>query len=139
MSKKSIDLWRQRMLQFHRETREGLGSFAVAIVRADEVSLLADSNDREAVAFTNAAIRWGAMIERGSWQLCLACDYKFTSAKLAQSFVFMLPICEEPTVAMLVGVCEQCSNKDDWELLEVAYQGCREMGLATNRMDVGRA
>jgi hypothetical protein len=139
MNNKSIERWRQRMQQFHRETQEGLGGFAVAIVRAEEIPLLAESNDREAIAFTNAAIRWGAMIESGSWQLCLACDYKFTSAKLAQAFVFMLPICEEPTVAMLVGVCEQCSDKGDGELLEIAYQGCREMGLAKNKMDVGRA
>ena len=33
--------------------------------------LLAEFDDREAVAFTNAAIRWGAMIESGSWQTVL--------------------------------------------------------------------
>ena len=86
-----------------------------------------------------AAVRWGAMIESGTWQLCVACEYEFRSAKFARAFVFMLPICEEPTMAMLVGVCEECSKKDDGELLEIAYQGCRQIGLAKNKMDVGRA
>ena len=139
MTKKSIVEWRRRMKQFHRETQEGLGGFAAAIVRSEDVPEIAQSNEREAIAFTNAAIRWGAMIESGTWQLCLACEYKFRSAKLARAFVFMQPICEEPTMAMLVGVCEECSKKDDGELLEIAYQGCRKMGLAKNKMDVGSA
>ena len=71
MNNKSIERWRQRMRQFHRETQEGLGGFAIAVIRAEEMSLLAQSNDREAVAFTNAAVRWGAMIESGSWQTVL--------------------------------------------------------------------
>jgi hypothetical protein len=79
------------------------------------------------------------MIESGTWQLCLACEYKFRSAKSARAFVFMQPVCEQPTTVMIVGVCEACSTKDDGELLEIAYQGCREMGLAMNKMDVGRA
>jgi len=40
---------------------------------------------------------------------------------------------------MIVGVCGECSEKEDGELLEIAYQGCREMGLAKKKMDVGRA
>jgi hypothetical protein len=139
MYEKFLGRWRQRMRQFHRETQEGLGGFAIAVVRVDDVPLLAQSEDREAMAFTNAAIRWRAMIESGTWQLCLACDYKFTAAKLARAFVFMRPICEEPTMAALVGVCEECSMKDDEVLLEIAYQGCREMGIAKNKMEVGRA
>jgi hypothetical protein len=79
------------------------------------------------------------MIESGTWQLCLACEYNFSSARFARAFVFMQPLCEEPTTAMLGGVCEQCSTKLDDELLKIAYQGCREMGLAKNKMDVGRA
>ena len=139
VDKKSIDRWRHRMRQFHHETQEGLGGFAAAIVRSEDMLSLAQSTDREAIAFTNAAVRWGAMIESGTWQLCLACEYEFRSAKFARAFVFMLPICEEPTMAMLVGVCEECSKKDDGELLEIAYQGCRQIGLAKNKMDVGRA
>jgi len=50
----------------------------------------------------------------------------------------MQPICEEPKTAMLVGVCEECSEKDDEELIEIAYQGCREIGLAKGKMEVGR-
>jgi hypothetical protein len=138
MDKKSIDRWRHLMRQFHREAQEGLGGFAAAIVRSEDMLSLAQSTDREAIAFTNAAIRWGAMIESGR-QLCLACEYEFRSATFARAFVFMLPICEEPTMAMLVGVCEECSKKDDGELLEIAYQGCRQIGLAKNKMDVGRA
>jgi hypothetical protein len=42
-------------------------------------------------------------------------------------------------MAILVGVCEECSQKDDGELLEIAYQDCRKMGLAKNKMDIGRA
>ena len=67
----------------------------------------------------------------------MACDYKFRSAKFARAFVFMQPICEEPKTAMLVGVCEECSEKDEEELIEIAYQGCREIGLAKGKMEVG--
>jgi hypothetical protein len=42
-------------------------------------------------------------------------------------------------MAMLVGVCEECSKKDDGELPEIAYQDCRKMGLAKSKMDVGRS
>jgi hypothetical protein len=126
MDKESIDRWRHRMCQFHHETQEGLGGFAAAIVRSEDMLSLAQSTDREAIAFANAAVRWGAMIESGTWQLCLACEYEFRAAKFARAFVFMLPICEKPTLAMLVGVCEECSKKDDGELLEIAYQGCRQ-------------
>jgi hypothetical protein len=139
MNKKSIVEWCRRMKQFHCETQEGLGGFAAAIVRSQDVLAIAQSNERDAIAFTNAAIRWGAMIESGAWQLCLACEHKFRSAKFARAFVFMQPICEEPTMAILVGVCEECSQKDDGELLEIAYQDCRKIGLAKNKMDIGRA
>ena len=37
------------------------------------------------------------------------------------------------------GVCEECSKKDDGELLGIAYQGCRKIGHAKNKMNVGRA
>jgi hypothetical protein len=99
MNKKSIVEWRRRMKQFHPETQEGLGGFAAAIVRSEDVPAIAQSVEREAIAFTNAAIRWGAMIESGTWQLCRACEYKFRSAKLARAFVFMQPIGDEPTMA----------------------------------------
>ena len=39
---------------------------------------------------------------------------------------------------MLVGVCEECCEKEDGELIEIAYQGCREVGLAKGKMDAGR-
>ena len=68
--------------------------------------------DGDAVAFTNALIKWQALVASGNWQLCLACDYEFRLAKFARAFVFMRPICEEPTTAMIVGVCERCSEKD---------------------------
>ena len=49
----------------------------------------------------------------------------------------MQPICKSSTIAMIVGVCkEDSSKKDDGELLEIAYQGCREMGLAKNKMEL---
>ena len=37
---------------------------------------------------------------------------------------------------MLVGVCEECSEKDDEELIEIAYQGCREIGLTKGKMEL---
>jgi hypothetical protein len=138
-NKLRLERWGRKMMQFQRETREGLGAFGVSVIRAEDVSSLAQSKDRDAIAFTSAVIKWQAMIEGGTWQLCLACDYKFRSAKIARAFVFIQPICEEPTTVMLVGICEECSKKDDEELLEIAYQGCREMGLATKKMEVGRA
>jgi len=60
MNKKSIVEWCRRMKQFHCETQEGLGGFAAAIVRSQDVPAIAQSNEWEAIAFTNAAIRWGA-------------------------------------------------------------------------------
>jgi hypothetical protein len=41
--------------------------------------------------------------------------------------------------AILVGVCEECSKKDNGELLEIEYRDCRKMGLAKSKMHVGRA
>jgi hypothetical protein len=103
MNKKSIAQWRQRMKQFHRETQDGLGGFAAAIVRVDELPSIAQSKDRDALALSNTVVKWKVLIESGTWQLCLACEYKFRSSKLARAFVFMQPICEEPTTAMIVG------------------------------------
>ena len=137
-NKRKLEQWRRRMKQFHREAEEGFGGFGAGVIRTEDVPSLAQSKDQVAVAFTSAVIKWQALIESGSWQLCLACDYKFRSAKFARAFVFMQPICEEPKTAMLVGVCEECSEKDDEELIEIAYQGCREIGLAKGKMEVGR-
>ena len=39
---------------------------------------------------------------------------------------------------MIVGVCERCSEKDDGELAEMAYRGCREIGIAKGKMEIGR-
>jgi hypothetical protein len=120
-----------------------MARFSVATISANdsdgaEIPSLAQSKDRDAVAFTSALIIRQALIASGNCQLCLACDYEFRSAKFARAFVFMQPICEEPTLAMLVGVCEECSEKEDGELIEIAYQGCREIGLAKGKMEVGR-
>jgi len=49
MNKKSIAQWRQRMKQFHRETQDGLGGFAAAIVRVDELPSIVQSKDRDAL------------------------------------------------------------------------------------------
>jgi hypothetical protein len=132
-----LEAWRQRMKQFHRETRQGLGGFAASVIRVEDFPALSRSNDRDAGALTNAVIRWGMMLESGTWQLCLACDYEFRSARFARAFVFMQPLCQDPTMGMIVGVCDECSDKDDSELLEIAYQGCKEMGLAKGKMEVG--
>jgi len=131
--------WQTAMKRFHQETQEGLGGFAVAVVRAKDLPSIARSKERDAIAITKTVVKWKAMIATGTWQLCLACDYEFRAPRFARAFVFMQAICEEPTMAMIVGVCEECSKKDDAELLEIAYQGCREMGLAKSKMDVGRA
>jgi hypothetical protein len=132
-----LEAWRQRMKQFHRETQQGLGGFAASVIRVEDFPALSQSNDRDAGAFTNAVIRWGMMLESGTWQLCLACDYEFRSARFARAFVFMQPLCQDPTMGMIVGVCDECSDKDDDELLEIAYQACKEMGLAKGKMEVG--
>ena len=137
-SKRKLEQWRQMMTQFHRESQEGLGGFGIAVVRTDDVPSISKSKDGDAVAFTNALIKWQALVASGNWQLCLACDYEFRVAKFARAFVFMRPICEEPTTAMIVGVCERCSEKDDGELAEMAYQGCREIGIAKGKMEIGR-
>ena len=138
-NKRRLEHWRQKMRQFHREAQEGFGGFGATIIRAEDMPSIAQSKEQLAVAFTNAVIKWQALIESGAWQLCLACDYKFRSAKFARAFVFMQPICEEPKTAMLVGVCEECSEKEDGELIEIAYQGCRDIGIAKGKMDVGNA
>jgi hypothetical protein len=136
-SKRKLEEWRQKMTQFHRESQEGLGGFGIAVVRTDDVPTISESKDGDAVAFTNALIKWQALIASGNRQLCLGCDYEFRSARFSRAFVFMRPICEEPTTVMIVGVCEECSEKDDGELAEIAYQGCREIGIAKGKMEIG--
>jgi hypothetical protein len=44
MNYPSMAQWRQRMTQFHRETQEGLGGFAAAIIRAEDLTSIAQSN-----------------------------------------------------------------------------------------------
>ena len=137
-SKAKLEHWRQMMTQFYREAQEGLGGFGIAVVRTEDVPTISKSKDGDAVAFTHALIKWQALVASGNSQLCLGCDYEFRSAKLARAFVFMRPICEEPTTVMMVAVCEECSEKDDDELAEMAYQGCREIGIVKGKMEIGR-
>ena len=47
MNKKSMAQWRQRMKQFHRETQEGLGGFEAAIIRAEDLPSIVQSEDRD--------------------------------------------------------------------------------------------
>jgi hypothetical protein len=133
--KANVKQWQSDMKQFHRETQEGLGTFEAAIVRPEHSPWILQSDIGE--AFSTASKEWKARVGQGWRPLCLACEYEFTPESVVHAFAFMLPTCEEPTRAMLVGVCEECSAREDEELLEITYQGCRQMGLATRKMVVG--
>jgi hypothetical protein len=90
-NKGKLEQWRRRMKQFHREAREGFGGFGAGVIRTEDVPSLAQSKDQVAVAFTSAVIKWQALIESGSSQLCLACDYKFRSDEFLQDWQRYLP------------------------------------------------
>jgi hypothetical protein len=127
--------------QFHKETRESGGVFEAVIIRIEHGVEMLLSGDKETRCFFEFLQRWHGRIRKGWRPLCLACEHEFNAdelnRKLVPTFCWVRPIRQDATMAMIIGVCEICSEKDDKELLEVAYQGCREIGLAREKCSPG--
>jgi hypothetical protein len=51
---------------------------------------------------------------------CLGCKYKYTK-DVPRTFVVWAPCCDNPSDIMF-GVCENCSLRDDSELVEMSEQ-----------------
>jgi hypothetical protein len=124
---KKLNEWQEKMKDFHSEIRkEGQGRFMGAVIRREDASWLISSGE---VEFFQAMGQWLRYVRDGRRPLCLACEHEFVDA-LAPAFFLARPHVEAASQVMLTGICGECSSKSDEELLKIAYQGLKEMGLA---------
>jgi hypothetical protein len=124
--------WHRDMREFHRQTRKGGGAFEATIIRPEHVPGLEER-------YLKTIHEWFKVVRGGRGLLCLACDHEFTPTDTPLAFCFTLPFYDEADKAIVTGICEKCSLKDDAELLEIAYQGFKKLGLADRRLQTGTA
>jgi hypothetical protein len=129
--------WKRGMRKFHRQTRKGGGAFEVMIVRPEhKLKLLLAGEGRCLEVIDN----WLEVLRSGQQRpLCLACDHGFIAPEQPFAFCLSFPFYEDATTAIATGICEKCSEKGDAELIEIAYQGFKEFGLANRRLEHGTA
>ena len=84
---------------------------------------------------------WLKVVREGQQRpLCLACDHEFTvHNEQPFAFCFALPFYDDADQAIVTGICGNCAEKDDAELMEIAYQGFKELGLANRKLETGTA
>jgi hypothetical protein len=137
MSKKSETPWQRQMREFHRQTWKGGGAFEMTIIRPEHIPALILAGEER---YLKTIAEWFKAVRgRHLHPLCLACDHEFTSAATPPAFCFALPFYDEADQAILTGICEKCSLKDDAALLEIAYQGFKELGMANRKLEPGTA
>jgi hypothetical protein len=141
MKRKSNDVgndtpWQRGMRQFHRQTWKGGGAFQTEIIRHEhKPALLAAGEEHKLKTISE----WVKAVYSGCRPLCLACDHEFTPHDVVPAFCFSLPFYDKADQAIVTGICEQCGAKSDAELLEIAYQGFKELGLANRKLESGTA
>jgi len=129
--------WQRGMKEFHRQTWKGGGAFQTTIIRPEHKLYLVLAGEGR---YLNTIDEWLKVLREGSRPLCLACDHEFIWPEQPFAFSFATPFIDAGvTKAIVTGICKKCSQKDDAELLEIAYQGFREMGLANRRLETGTA
>ena len=120
--------WQRKMKEFHRQTWKGGGAFQTEIIRPEhKLALLLAGEER----YLRIISEWLEVLRTGQQHpLCLACDHEFTAPEQPFAFSFAIPFIDDcDTTAIVTGICEKCSAKSDAELLEIAYQGFRELGF----------
>jgi hypothetical protein len=127
--------WQKGMLEFHRQTWKGGGAIETAIIRREH-ALAGMVEERK----LRTIAEWFKAV-RGGHPLCLACEHEFIAGEDVTAFSFAIPFIDddETTQAIVTGICESCAGKDDAELLEIAYQGFKEMGMVNRKIERGTA
>ena len=141
MKRKSNDVgndtpWQRGMRQFHRQTWKGGGAFQTEIIRHEHKLALVLAGEKHKLKTIS---EWVKAVYAGRRPLCLACDHEFTTHDIVPAFCFSLPFYDKADQAIVTGICEQCGAKSDAELLEIAYQGFKELGLANRKLESGTA
>jgi hypothetical protein len=129
--------WQQGMREFHQQTRQGGGAFEATIIRAGHaVALILSGEER----YLKTIGEWFKVVRGGHQRpLCLACDHEFAQEEMPLAFCFAIPVSDQADKAIVTGVCERCGQKDDAELLEIAYRGFKDLGLANRKLETGTA
>jgi hypothetical protein len=130
--------WQREMREFHRQTKKGGGAFEATIIRPEYQLAMIEAGKGH---YLETIAQWVKVVRDGDKRpLCLACEHEFRRRERVPAFCFTIPFCNEPTKkALLTGICGKCSEKDDAELLEIAYRGFKEMGLAQRKLEPGTA
>jgi hypothetical protein len=127
--------WQREMWEFHRQTWKGGGAFQTEIIRHEhKLALLLAGEEHKLKTISE----WVKAVYAGRRPLCLGCDHEFTGHDIVPAFCFSTPFIEGDT-AIVTGICEKCGAKSDVELLEFAYQGLKELGLANRKLEHGTA
>jgi hypothetical protein len=128
--------WKRQMRKFHRQTLKGGGAFEMWIIRPEHKLTLLHAGEERCLETID---KWLKLLRDGASPLCLACEHTFTAPEQPFAFCFSVPFYNEATQAILTGICEKCARKDDAELIEIAYQGFKEFGLANRKLEHGTA
>lgn len=130
--------WKRKMRQFHREIMKEGGAFGSTIIRPQYIPYMLSMGEGR---YLKVISQWFEMVRAtGQRPLCLACEHEFDpDGAVPTAFCFSVPFCNEPTNAIVTAICEECGEKDDNELLEIAYQGFKKMGLANRKFETGTA
>ena len=125
--------WQRRMRRFHREMHaSGGGAFQTSIVRKGEALHPVE---------VQALAQWFDMVRAAPrFPLCLGCEHEFGSDAEPDAFCITTAFCDKPGHVVVTAICDRCAEKDNGELMEIAYQGFRKMGLAKRKLEaVGTA
>jgi hypothetical protein len=128
--------WQRGMKEFHRQTWKGGGAFQTEIIRHEHKLALVLAGEEHKLKTIG---EWVKAVYAGGRPLCLGCDHEFTPHDIVPAFCFALPFYDKADQAIVTGICERCAAKPDAELLEIAYQGFKEFGLANRKLETGTA
>jgi hypothetical protein len=129
--------WKRGMRKFHRQTQKGGGAFEVMIIRPEHKLKLLLAGERRCLEVID---NWLDVLRSGQQRpLCLACDHGFIAPEQPFAFCLSFPFYDEATQAIATGICSECAQKSDAELIEIAYQGFKEFGLANRKLEHGTA
>jgi hypothetical protein len=135
--------WRKGMKAFHAETKRGGNLFEGTIIRYEQgpQSILEGLGGWDEMrAFCIALKLWQERVERGDKMLCLACEHEFLELDKSRAdsgvpaVAWFRPFVVGAGRLLIIGVCVACSKRSDEELMEVAYQDLKRMGLAKKKI-----
>jgi hypothetical protein len=135
-----VEVWRQAMQEFHRQTMQGGGAFECIIIRPEhKLALLLAGEER----YLKVIAEWFKQVRNARRPLRLACEHEFEpEGEVPGAFCLTRSSFRDDEAGgrvILTGICQECAQKDDAELLEIAYQGFKKLGLANRKLEYGVA